>query len=251
MRQQSSMEFVLTYSWALLILGVFVATVAIISLSHPVRSYIPSQCTITPLFQCLDSLFAANTLTVVFQNNLGQALYFPSNAFNATITGSGSETQYGIGECVPSFLPVGGEAVCDATVSGAQNLPMGSQLLTSFLITYEICNGGSFASCTAPTYKTAGSSLQAISPSGTSLYSITFHVGADASYGTIVLNGVSYPDGDTAYFVSRGITIYALPAAGHAFVSWSVTPSSTVESTASQNTVLSLSSNTVLTATFT
>jgi hypothetical protein len=117
-------------------------------------------------------------------------------------------------------------------------------------MTYEICNGDSFSGCTPPTYKTTGYSLQAISPSGTALYSVNFQVGADTSYGMIVLNGVSYPSGDTAYFVNRNYTIYAQPAIGHSFVSWSVTPPSEVAAPTVQNSVLTLNSNAVITATF-
>ena len=253
MRLQSSLEFLTTYSWAFMIIALFVSTMVVLSLSRPVQNYIPSQCSITPLFPCLDTIFTKNplALTLVFQNNLGQALYFPANAFNVITTGTEViGTQYSIGGCSPSLLPVGGEAVCNALISGNINPSVGTQFLTSFIITYELCNGNTFASCNTPTYETTGSSLQAVSSSNTNLYAVTFNVGAGS--GMIVLNEVAYPENDVAYFISGNYVIFAQPALGHSFVSWSISSSSsTVDSTSSQNTLLSLNSNAVLTATFT
>ncbi len=261
MKLQSSVEFFVTYSWVLLILSAFIATVAVISLSRPVQTYIQSQCSITPLFPCLDTVLTTSpstTFTLLFQNNLGQALYFPSSAFNVLVTNTGfTGAQYNIGSCAPSLLPVGGEAVCNAIISGNFVIPPGAQTLATFIITYELCNGGTVASCSSSLYKTTGSAIQSVSPSGTSLYSVNFQVSgsAGANSGMIVLNGVSYPNSDTAYFANSLSTgnyiIFAQPALGHSFVSWSATVPSTVASTATQNTVLLLTGNTVLTATFT
>ena len=255
MKQQSSMEFLLTYSWALVIISVFIAVVAILSLSRPVQTYVPSQCSITPLLPCLDSLLTSSpsALTLLFQNNLGQALYFPANAFNVLITNTGGTgTLYNLGSCAPSLLPVGGEAVCNSLISTTITLPAGAQFQTSFIITYELCSGSTSASCSTPTYATTGSSLQVVSSSGVTFNSLNFVVsgGAGTSSGMIVLNGVAYPSGDTAYFITGNYVIFAQPALGHSFSSWSVTAPSVVASTSAQNTILTLSTNAVLTATF-
>ncbi len=251
MKQQTSLEFLLTYSWALLILALFMAMVAVISFSHPVQSYLPSQCSIAPLLPCLDSLFYANTLTLLFQNNLGQALYFPANAFNVLITNAGfSGTNYNQGGCAPSLVPVGGEAVCNAVITGGATIPTGSQFLSTFIVTYELCSGGTSATCNAPTYRTTGSSLQSVGASGTGFYTINFQVNSLTTAGTIVLNGVSYPNNDIALFPSGNYVIFAQPALGHSFFFWAAS-GSTVASTSAQNTVLILAANTVLTGTFT
>jgi hypothetical protein len=254
MRLQTSLEFLLTYSWAMLVIGLFLSTVFLISLSHPVQSYIPSQCSITPLLPCLDTVLTTspNLFTMVFQNNLGQALYFPSSAFNVITTGTEvTGSQSSLGSCAPLLLPVGGEAVCTATIPGSIVLPTGTQFLVSFIITYELCGGNTFSSCNTPTYSTTGSSLQMVSPSTTSLYAVTFNVVSGS--GTIVLNGVSYPNNDVAYFVSGNYVIFAQPALGHSFTTWGITSTSSTIAPpyTAQNTVLTLSSNAVLKATFT
>jgi hypothetical protein len=257
MRQQSSLEFIITYSWAILIISVFMATMVILSLSHPAQNYIPSQCSITPLLPCLDSLFTTNPMvfTIEFQNNLGQALYFPYNTFNVLTVGTiVPGTQNSVGNCAPSLLPVGGEAVCNALISGTFALPTTAQFLTTFNITYELCRGNTFTSCNTPTYTTSGSSLQAVSPTSVNFYAVNFETNVP-SFGTIILNGVPYPTCDIAYFISGNYVIFAQPALGHRFQTWNIIPSSAlganVASTTAQNTVLTIvNSNSVLTANF-
>jgi hypothetical protein len=257
MRLQSSLEFIITYSWALLIISLFMATMVIISLSHPAQNYIPSQCSITPLLPCLDTLFTINPMvfTLEFQNNLGQAMYFTPNALNVLTSGTiVPGTHNSVGNCAPALLPVGGEEVCNALISGTFTLPTSAQFLTTFNLTYELCSGNTFNSCNTPTYTTSGSSLQAVSPTSVSFYAVNFETNVP-SYGTIVLNGVPYPTCDIAYFVSGNYVVFAQPALGHKFQTWNIIPASVlganVASTTAQNTVLSIvSSNSVLTANF-
>ena len=59
-------------------------------------------------------------------------------------------------------------------------IPPGAQTLATFIITYELCNGGTVASCSSSLYKTTGSAIQSVSPSGTSLYSVNFQVSGSA-----------------------------------------------------------------------
>ncbi len=165
-RQQSSLEFLTTYAWAILIIALFIAVVVVISLSKPAASYLPSQCSITPLFPCIDTRLYYNaitplTFTIVFQDNLGQAMYFPANAFNVTMTGVGvSGTQSSLGSCAPAFLPSGSQAVCTTQIPGNLKPPSGTTKSTSFSITYQLCTGGAQSSCASTAYTTTGTSLQ-------------------------------------------------------------------------------------------
>jgi hypothetical protein len=89
-----------------------------------------------------------------------------------------------------------------------------------------------------------------VSAAGTALYSLTFNVISGS--GTIVLNGVSYPNTDNAYFIGGNYAIFALPTLGHSFTSWSSSGGCvSVANSVVQNTVLTLSSNSDLCVSFT
>ncbi|HUY69991.1 MAG TPA: hypothetical protein VMV00_00280, partial [Candidatus Baltobacteraceae bacterium] len=107
LRQQSALELLTTYSWALLIIAVFVAAVAVINSARPATNYLASSCSIEPLLPCTQTLLTYNTVspikfTLLFTNNLGQVMYFPVNSINITVTNIGTKgITYNVGNCTP------------------------------------------------------------------------------------------------------------------------------------------------------
>src|SRR5271154_7234717 len=128
-KQQAAVEFIITYSWAILIISLFVVLVLIISDIRPPQDYLQSTCNIQPSLPCIESLLAYNATSplqyyVVFSNQLGAVLYFPSSSIslNTGATG-GSGTSTFLGNCTPSFASEGATVLCRARVSGLKASP--------------------------------------------------------------------------------------------------------------------------------
>ena len=110
MKEQSAIEFLTTYSWAFLILGLFIISiVSIVALpGKSAVTYQPESCYISPSFPCTEPFMATNSLgtlfLVIFQNNLGTGIYFPENtlAYNGIVVTPSftSNVTYG-GYCYP------------------------------------------------------------------------------------------------------------------------------------------------------
>ena len=65
LKQQSAIEFIMTYSLSLLIIGLFVVAVLVLSDSKPPVAYLGSTCNIQPLFPCASELGAGTTVSLV------------------------------------------------------------------------------------------------------------------------------------------------------------------------------------------
>ncbi|MGD0729397.1 MAG: hypothetical protein ABR981_04950 [Candidatus Micrarchaeaceae archaeon] len=254
LKQQSAIEFLVTYSIALLIIGIFIASVILISNTRPPVAFLGSSCNIQPLFPCQESLLTYNSITplqyyLVFTNELGSVIYFPPNAINITTTNIGSSgiAQF-IGNCTPSFASESSQVLCKVNIAGNVKPSIGQQTGVSFEISYNICKTSNSLSCAPGLYKSSGTSSQAIAPSSVNLYTLQF---LTSPSGTIVLNGVTYFNGITAYFPSGNYVIFGSPPSSASFVSWNVNLPSYAANTASQNTTLTLRANSVITATFT
>ena len=253
MKQQSAMEFVTTYSWAILVVSLLVAIVAVISLSKAPAGNLASTCNIQPSLPCSGTVLSYNAINplhfeLLFTNNLGVTMYFPYNGFNVTTTNIGaSGVEYSIGNCTPSIATPGTQVLCMANIAGSLKPQVGTQTSTLFTLSYELCKGNTQSSCQSSIYKSTGSSLQTLAPSSTNLYTITF-VTCQAS-GMIALNGVTYVNNAVSYFTSQSYNAYALPPQGYTFNSWTISSaSSTLSNTVTQSTVLTLNSNAVITA---
>ncbi|MEM0148508.1 MAG: hypothetical protein QXY10_02840, partial [Candidatus Micrarchaeaceae archaeon] len=77
MKLQSALEMLITYSWAIIILTLFIAIAAVISLSSPSSTYMPPTCNIAPTLPCIYSLLTSYSSShpamylVEFSNNFG------------------------------------------------------------------------------------------------------------------------------------------------------------------------------------
>ena len=111
---QSALELLTTYSWAFLIIAIFVAAAAIISGSRAPTSYITSTCSINPEFQCLQSTLSRYNATtpikfsILFTNDLGALVPFVYEIpFNTIIPSPGFVINFVVKRDVP-----GGEIDC-------------------------------------------------------------------------------------------------------------------------------------------
>jgi len=250
MKQQSAVEFIMTYSWAIIAISLFVVVVIVLSDARPPQNYLQSTCSIQPLLPCTDSLLAyssAGSLQyyMVFVNQLGTTVFFPGNSINVTLSIVGGRSVYSLGSCSPNLASEGAAVLCTAAISSNLKPGPGSSQIVDFALNYSTCLTSNAITCAKSYYKSSGYSLQDISPSGTGMDLVTFSANRG---GTIVLNGVTYFSSTVTYLPSGNYVIFGQPAAGTSFnsIAWSVNSPSSVVTPSSQNTVLVLSSNTVL-----
>lgn len=265
-KAQSAIELLTTYSWALLIITIFVAVVVVLSVAPSGVQTLPFTCTIQPSLPCQDSVLLAAagttpiTYYITFTNQLATPVTFPVNAFNVSTTSLGVlGSQYSNGDCYPTFALVGSPVVCKAQIAGTVQPPLGSNINTEFTLQYGVCLNQTASSCSANTYKSSGFGTQSLSPSNVVFYSITFSSNDVDNGGTnigtngiIFLNGVSYAPGQSALLTFAGN--YALDAQappGFYFAFWTINSmSSTVTPINTANTALLFTSNATVTPVF-
>ncbi|MDE1810518.1 MAG: hypothetical protein KGH66_00535, partial [Candidatus Micrarchaeota archaeon] len=259
LKQQSALELLTTYSWALLIIAIFVAAVAVINSARPATNYLASSCSIEPLLPCTQTLLTYNTIspikfTVLFQNNLGETMYFPLNSINITVTNIGNKgVSYSLGNCTPSLALQGNPVLCSAYIPGTFKPAIGTQETILFSLNYELCSTTALASCISTQYRSTGQSSQTMAPSATSFHLLKM-VASPAS-GTVDLNGVTYLNNANVLLLTNNYNVYAIPPSGYKFSSWGISVgsgggTSSLSSASAQNSVLALGSNATLTANF-
>lgn len=253
MKSQSAIEFLTTYSWAFLILGIFVVSVlAVVSLpSKSSVTYQPQTCYISPSFPCSEALMATNsigtTFLVIFQNSLGTGIYFPQNVlttYNGIVLSPSltSNVTYG-GVCYPQNAIAGSTVTCTATMAG-YNVPTASQVNPEFTVSYQICT----PTCTKQVYNTSGTAVTVVEPYKSLIYVVQL---LTTPAGSIALNGVKYPNGANVIFVSgASYNLYGVPFGTNTFTSWTAGGGAMVVSTSSQSTTANAISAGTITATF-
>ena len=252
-RQQSAIELLTTYSWAFLIIGLFLALVFVFSLSQPVTNYFPGSCSILPQLPCSQAFLSSAgpsspvIQTVVFMNNLGTAIMFTANAFNASTTGISTQRVSGLGNCIPKLALPNDKVTCEAEIDGAQATPAGTYVDTNFYITYEFCNGDYIGTCINKIYKTSGSAAQTFGFEKSQTFILNFTT--TNSIGFIDVNGIPYASNTAADVQAGDYTLYAAPPDGYVFSSWNVIPSNDILDSVLQNTILILPQNAMITNT--
>jgi hypothetical protein len=248
LRQQSAIEFISTYSFAIFMISIILVAATTISLSIGFTAPVYSSCSIQPLITCQQSLLTFNsvgnyfTYIILFRNNLGFVLQFPANALNLTATGiSGSARAVYNGICAPTLAAQGSQVLCKVKVGGPSNIKQGANTYTQFHIYYGLCTNQTESTCTSNNLNITGYSYQTLSPPLTNLYNIS----VSSQNGLVVVNGQSYFNSSTVYLPSGSYNLFAQPSTNYHFVSWTWNgPGATTLSTNSvANTVLTLNSN--------
>jgi len=267
---QSAIELITVYSWAFLIIAIFVAVAALLALSRPVQNTIFSACNIQPSLPCTDTLLASGSSSsgtniryaIIFVNNLQKPIYIPAGGFNLTTTGLGvSGTQSTYGSCYPSFILVGSPAVCNVVVSGHVQPSSGSLINTLFAITYSICGNDSSSTCPTPAYRSTGYAEQTIAPSYPTFYLLNISArgygsgyvsGTNAGGPILTINGAPYANGQTALLQAGNYVMGAAPSSGYVFSSWSfLSTTSTLSNSLSPNAILTMSADANIIGTYT
>jgi hypothetical protein len=179
-------------------------------------------------------------------------MYFQPNAINLTTTSLGGPASYSTGSCTPGLAGVGVTVLCITNIAGPVKPKPGTQTVLTFTLNYELCSTGSKSSCTGGIYKSSGFSTQSVAPQNIKLYNLTLITKPAAAGAPLVVNGATYFNGSTVYLMTGNDILYAAIPKGYSHVAWSINSiSSTLSSLILQNTTISISSNAVVTATFT
>ena len=112
MKAQSSIEYLIVFAAAVLIL-----TIVLVILSNSASNVppTPSQCYLSPQLNCQQLIMASNPTgsegILVFTNGAGQTIHLPQNSF--VFEPSSSGTTY-TGNCLPTNAIPGTQVVCIA-----------------------------------------------------------------------------------------------------------------------------------------
>src|SRR5208283_1078288 len=177
--QQSAIELLSTYAWAFIIVALLVVAIGIYLGIAPSSQLVSSQCNIQPLLPCPQTLLAHTAVAtqavykMLMVNNLAPYLYFASNTFIVTVTNAGITSSNYTGSCTPYLAAKGDEIICQANLP-TSNLPsLGSSASINFKVQYQICSTTNVIQCPSVIYTTTGYSLQAVTLSPPSLYTLT------------------------------------------------------------------------------
>ncbi len=253
-KAQSAIEFIMTYSWVFIIIALFIVTVVLISDARPPTVYLGSSCSIQPLLPCTEALITYNSVTpveyfIVFTNELGTTMYFPPNSINLSTSSIGGNPNYQYGNCQPTYASKGSSIICSANILTATKPKSGSESQLSFTLSYSLCSSGTKSSCSPGIYKSTGFSTETVSPSTVTLNNVTFLT--VPSTATIILNGVTYYNGISTYLPTGNYVLFSTAPHGYSTLTWSIaSPSSVLSSTTSPNTILTLTSNALVTAAY-
>lgn len=254
---QSALEFLTTYSWAVLIIVLFLGSVAIYSItSRAPSNYVQSSCYISPAMPCKQSAITYNSMSkllsfrMLFTNSLGSIVFFPTDAINITLNNVGLFGQQSVfGNCTPAISVPGTQVSCMVAIPGT-NVVLGQQATVFFTLSYNTpCANTVVSSCLGVTYTSGGSALQTAAAQIAPIYTLTLNTNTLLGY--IVIDGQDYANAVNVMYQSGNYEINVVPPSGYVFNTWNVVGSgSSLSSKSTGNTVLTLNSNAVLTANF-
>jgi len=69
-KAQAATEFLMTYGWAILVVGVAIAALAYFGVLSPSR-FLPNKCTLPSGLACIDHKVSTSDVTMILQNSLG------------------------------------------------------------------------------------------------------------------------------------------------------------------------------------
>ncbi len=245
---QTAIEFLTTYGWALLLIGITIAVIAIFTGSGSFSHYTSLQCNIQPSFPCEGAIISAYsstksiTFTLSFKNKLNQPIKFAANGIKLTVTNIGlsGENNY-LGICNPDKASNGATVLCTVSIPGTVQPSLDTKIETRFMLYYSICS----ETICSGNYQSTGYSEVRLGPTFNNFYLLTLKVFPNDGY--IYIQGIKYYD-NTAILLQNGdYSIYASPYTGYSFSNWLIS-GSTLKSASSQNTTLILTANSLLTA---
>ncbi len=134
MKSQSAIEFLSTYSFLLIIIGIVITL--LVYFASIGRVAIPNTCNTYGGLSCYYSNLYSNStyslFTFVFSNGIG----IPLNLTNIQLEFNG---KYYIGYCNPTFVYPDGSSVCEVVINSS--IPIGNEESGFFRINGYSCNG--------------------------------------------------------------------------------------------------------------
>ena len=215
-RAQTSIEYLSTFSIALLIILVVLAMMGLNFFgNNSVQSLASSSCYLSAGLECSQIAITNNGVAasaiIIFTNNLGRQINFQNS--NSIVVTSGTTQKSYYGNCYPANAVPGATVVCNVTLSG-YSPSIGEQLSPTFQLKYSECISGQ---CIG--YNTSGSGITYVS-TNIPIYKITLLT--IPSGGTVSVNGVPYLSNSILYFVGDiSYSIDAQPSyGGTSFQGW-------------------------------
>lgn len=247
-KSQSSTEFLTTYGWAILLIGIAIGVIALSIGSGSPSHYTPSQCNIQPSFPCNGAIISGHssvkdiTYAISFRNELGQPIQFAANGIKLTVMnlGTNGKNSY-FGQCNPIKASEGATVLCNVKIPGTIEPNVGSKLETYFTLYYSTCQGSTCSN----TYLSSGHSLQQLSPPNNKFYLLKLKISPNDGY--IYIQGTKYYNDTTVLLQAENYVIYASPFNGYSFINWLISGSN-LKSTSLQKSTLILTANSTLTA---
>ena len=80
MKAQAATEFMMTYGWVLVLLGIAISTLAYFNVFNTTRYY-PDECQLTPTIICKSGKISTNSIQLLIRNEFGEDL----SMYNITI----------------------------------------------------------------------------------------------------------------------------------------------------------------------
>ena len=242
-KSQTAIEFLTTYGWALLIIGIFISIIIIVVGTQTPQSYFPYSCTITPDIYCNEALLVSNSIgsefIVVFTSYLGEDMNFSANSLIVSI-GTSPTKYYGL--CKPVLAGKGAIVTCNATMQG-YTLNVGTQADVNFAINYKLCQS---PPCSPNShnnnYNTSGYSVLGVSPFQGGIYSLRLET--NPTTGNIVFQGKKYPNNAVVLVIpNMYYTVYGVPPNNYYFSGWTAVGGSSVNSASLQSSKIKLTSS--------
>ena len=213
---QASIEYLSTFSIALLIILIILAVVGLnLFGNNSAQNFATSSCYLSAELQCsqiaISNNGVATSAIIIFTNNLGRQINF-ENSNSIMVTSSTTQKSY-FGNCYPANAVPGATVVCNATLAG-YSPSVGEQLSPTFQLKYSECINGQCSN-----YNTSGSGITYVSPK-IILYRVRLLTSPDG--GTVSVNGVPYLSNSILYFVGDiSYSIAAQPSySGTSFQGW-------------------------------
>jgi uncharacterized protein (UPF0333 family) len=115
-RGQAALEFLLTYSWAILVVIVIIGALAYFGVLNP-ENFIPERCTFAAGLNCDDYVYSGNQFEIAVTNGFGRSI----NVTNFTITSpSGFTSTAGCNLSTSTVIPNGGTEVFVLSGTGCE-----------------------------------------------------------------------------------------------------------------------------------
>lgn len=147
MHAQSAMEFISTYSWALIVIAVIIALLYFY-VAAP-QQFAPSQCAFSAGVNCNNLVIGTNsistTLTAFLTNTQQHSIKNSTIIINITNIGTVKAP------CKPYFVLSGGIMIC--TVNLPQTIGAGASISGKLYASENVCAGVSQQICTTSTYE--------------------------------------------------------------------------------------------------